>query len=560
MPVHAPWALAIGARLRERFGIDAQAMAGDDGIVVRIPETDADAARRRPVRLRARRDRRHRHRPRSAARRCSPPGSASAPPARCCCRAATPASARRCGSSGSGRPHCSRSPASTRSSRSCSRPCASACRTSTTCRRCVQLMRDIERARGSGSSRSRPQHAVAVRALAAVRLRRRVHLRGRLPARRTPGGGALARPDAARRSCSAGPSCATCSTPASSTQTERELQRLVAGPHGPATPRASPTCCGCSVRCPPPRSPTAAVDRRRRRRRGIAELEHRPPRRRASAIAGVDALGRGRGRRPAARRARRAAADRRPDRVHRAGRRPARRPRRPLRPHARTVHDRRRSPSASASASRSRTTRCGGSRATGRVVEGEFRPGGHGQRVVRRRGAAAAPRAVRSPRSGTRSSRSTPADARPVPARWQHVGGRLRGRSTASLPVVEQLAGVRGARLGARAVRAPQPGDATTRRPMLDELTAAGEVIWAGPGRCPAPTAGSPLHPAETAAPHAAGPRPSSSSSRRPPARARGARRPAARTSSGSSPTPSAATDDQALTAALWDLALGRAI
>jgi ATP-dependent helicase Lhr and Lhr-like helicase len=41
--VHAPWALAIGARLRERFGVDAQAMAGDDGIVVRIPETDADA-------------------------------------------------------------------------------------------------------------------------------------------------------------------------------------------------------------------------------------------------------------------------------------------------------------------------------------------------------------------------------------------------------------------------------------------------------------------------------------------------------------------------------------
>ncbi len=40
--VHGPWALAIGARLRERFGVDAQAMAGDDGIVVRIPETDAD--------------------------------------------------------------------------------------------------------------------------------------------------------------------------------------------------------------------------------------------------------------------------------------------------------------------------------------------------------------------------------------------------------------------------------------------------------------------------------------------------------------------------------------
>ncbi len=41
-PVHSPWALAINARLRERYGMDAQAMATDDGIVLRIPETDQD--------------------------------------------------------------------------------------------------------------------------------------------------------------------------------------------------------------------------------------------------------------------------------------------------------------------------------------------------------------------------------------------------------------------------------------------------------------------------------------------------------------------------------------
>ncbi len=41
-PVHAPWALAINGRLRERYGVDAQAMATDDGIVLRIPETDQD--------------------------------------------------------------------------------------------------------------------------------------------------------------------------------------------------------------------------------------------------------------------------------------------------------------------------------------------------------------------------------------------------------------------------------------------------------------------------------------------------------------------------------------
>src|SRR3954470_1363383 len=41
-PVHAPWALAINARLRERYGIDGQAVASDDGIVIRIPDTDAE--------------------------------------------------------------------------------------------------------------------------------------------------------------------------------------------------------------------------------------------------------------------------------------------------------------------------------------------------------------------------------------------------------------------------------------------------------------------------------------------------------------------------------------
>jgi ATP-dependent Lhr-like helicase len=40
--VHAPWALAIGARLQERYGVDAQAAHADDGIVLRIPDTGDD--------------------------------------------------------------------------------------------------------------------------------------------------------------------------------------------------------------------------------------------------------------------------------------------------------------------------------------------------------------------------------------------------------------------------------------------------------------------------------------------------------------------------------------
>ncbi|MFI1889888.1 ATP-dependent helicase [Streptomyces jumonjinensis] len=38
--VHAPWALALGARLAERYGIDAQVMHADDGIVLRLPDAD----------------------------------------------------------------------------------------------------------------------------------------------------------------------------------------------------------------------------------------------------------------------------------------------------------------------------------------------------------------------------------------------------------------------------------------------------------------------------------------------------------------------------------------
>ncbi len=38
--VHAPWALALGTRLAERYGMDAQVMHADDGIVLRLPDAD----------------------------------------------------------------------------------------------------------------------------------------------------------------------------------------------------------------------------------------------------------------------------------------------------------------------------------------------------------------------------------------------------------------------------------------------------------------------------------------------------------------------------------------
>jgi ATP-dependent Lhr-like helicase len=41
-PVNAPWALAIAAALREQHGMDVQSMHSDDGIVLRLPDTSAE--------------------------------------------------------------------------------------------------------------------------------------------------------------------------------------------------------------------------------------------------------------------------------------------------------------------------------------------------------------------------------------------------------------------------------------------------------------------------------------------------------------------------------------
>ena len=119
---------------------------------------------------------------------------------------------------------------------------------------------------------------------------------------------------------------------------------------------------------------------------------------------------------------------------------------------------------------------------TGRLVTGEFRPGGTGQewcdadvlRSVRRRSLAKLRQEVEPVPTGT-LARFTPA--------WQSVGSRLRGPDGV-LAVVEQLAG---ALVPASALESlVLPSRVRDYSPaMLDELTSAGEVLWVGAGALP---------------------------------------------------------------------------
>jgi ATP-dependent Lhr-like helicase len=134
--------------------------------------------------------------------------------------------------------------------------------------------------------------------------------------------------------------------------------------------------------------------------------------------------------------------------------------------------------------------------AQGRVLEGEFRPSGTGLewcdaevlRRLRRRSLAALRKEVEPVEPATLG--------RFLPA-WQNVGGRLRGVDGV-LAVVDQLAGcavpasaLEPLVLGSRVVDyAPS---------MLDELTASGEVLWAGHGTLPGTDGWLSLHLADTA-------------------------------------------------------------
>ena len=230
-------------------------------------------------------------------------------------------------------------PRGTARSRSCWRPTANACATSSTSRRSsICCAPSVER---SARRDRRLPHAVAVRGVAAVLLRRELHLRRRRAAGRAPRAGAvvdqaqlkelLGRGGAARAARSRGDRVPGADAPAP--------RRAV----GRDTPMRLHDCCSRSAtsprrrcaRAPSRTAPVAGLARRA----GAASAASSAVR-----IAGEARYRRRRGRGPPARRARRGPAAGPARRVSRAGRGSARRSGLALRAHARSLSRRRRRP------------------------------------------------------------------------------------------------------------------------------------------------------------------------------------------------------------------------
>ena len=292
-------------------------------------------------------------------------------------------------------------------------------------------------------------------------------------------------PSAARRrcrstrrscaSCSATPSCASCSTPTRWTR--------------------SSGSCSASTRS------TSVEERRRRARHAAVARRSRRGGDRARASISVDvagsvdalvaraagaagphrrraALHRGRGRGALPRRARRAAAAG-PARIAAgAGARSARRSGAALRAHARAVHRAPTSPPATASAPAAAEAVLLRLTGEGRLVEGEFRPGGTRARVDRRRRPAhAAPPLARQAAPRDRAGRS--AGARPL---RHHLAGRSSSGGTAPMRCSTRSSSCRARRCRRRSSRPRSCRRASTATipADLDAVMAAGEVVWVG--------------------------------------------------------------------------------
>ena len=480
--VHAAWALALSARMRERFGLEADAIWSDDGIILHLPDLDADEAEALPVAppsccCSSPRRSRRRSSPSSAARRCSARASARTPSRALLIPRAYPGRrtplwqqrlkaqsllevARRYADF----------PIVLETYREClrdvldvpgpARRCCAALHT-----REISLV-EVETPTASPFASSLLFDYVATymyegdtpnaeRRAAALSLDRDLlrELLGQEELRELIDPGALERveDDLQHRSEM---------TRATGRDELHDVLRRV----GDLTRRGG-RASACSRGSTPRRCwPSCA-----RERRAVA-----PARRRRGA------LHRRRRRRPLPRRARRGAARRAARGLPRGRARRAARARRALRAHARAVHDR---GAARALRRRRRRPCCASSSAPATLVRGELRPGGQRARVVRRRGPAApAPRLAGGAAQGDRARR--PAAPGRLPAR--------PGRASTATP----RAGAGVDRL--REVLVPLQGlalpaeiwerDVLPRRTgaysptWLDELCASGELVWVGAG------------------------------------------------------------------------------
>ena len=508
--VHAPWALAIEARLRETPGRrgaadlvrrrhrrppagDRRAAAasagrrelGGDGRRGRVGRRRRWRPRRRPCCIAVGRGRgagRRRGRRLGAVRQPLPRergagAAAAAPPSR--------AAARRSGRCASARRSCSPWPAAT-----VSFPIILE-----TYRECLQDVFDLpalrehpgrHRAARDPRRERRDAARVALRQLAAVRLHRRLHVRGRRAAASTGGRRRWRSTATCCASCWAPRSCASCSMREALAELELELQALTAGARRGLGRRRSTTCCVGWATCRAEEVADAGPRRGRAgarpRRRGVAGGAGRGPARGRRCASPASRAG-SRPRTPAATGTRVGVA---PPRgraggVPGADPRCARRAAGALGAAPRAVPGRR---------ARRRAGACRGAwsrpalerlMAAGRAAARRVPARRRGARVVRPGGPAAAPAALagaaaprdRAGRAARRWRASCP--------RWQGVGERRGGhrtgwpRSSPSWRACRCRPASWSATSCRRASRGYQPR-------LLDELGAAGEVVWVGAG------------------------------------------------------------------------------
>ena len=223
--VHAPWALALGARLRAEHGVDTQALWSDDGIILHLPDADdpppgdavaldPDAVEDLIVRelgdsaLYAARFRENAARALLIPRRR--PGQRTP-----LWQQRLKAQSLLAATEGFGS-----FPIVLETYREVLQDVLDV-------PGLVELLRALQR-REVGAGRGRDAVRLAVRVVAPLRLRRAVHVRGRRAAARAPRPGAVARPRRAARAAGPGGARATCSTRRRTAEVVEAIRR----PHG----------------------------------------------------------------------------------------------------------------------------------------------------------------------------------------------------------------------------------------------------------------------------------------------------------------------------------------